>query len=102
MKRAERAIEVIVAPEGLMLTRKSGRSCGLAGDRYSAQTRFVRHKSAGEPLGFHLLIENRHTEAKGRKAISATQHRRGPARGRVNVMVEQRRLIYTELAIRAV
>jgi hypothetical protein len=38
MERAERAIEVIVAPEGVMLTRKSGRSCGLAGDRYSAQT----------------------------------------------------------------
>ena len=35
--RTERASQVIVAPEGLMLTRKSGRSCGSAEDRYSAQ-----------------------------------------------------------------
>ncbi len=52
MGKTERAIEVIVAPEGLMLTRKGGDSCGLAEDRYSAQTRLGRHKSAGEPLVF--------------------------------------------------
>jgi hypothetical protein len=33
MGRAERVIQMIVAPEGLMLTRKSGRSCNSAEDR---------------------------------------------------------------------
>src|SRR5579859_3989920 len=41
----------------------------------------------GERLGFHRLFENRHTEAEGRKTMSAAQHRRGPAQGRINAVV---------------
>jgi hypothetical protein len=87
MGRAENAIQVIVARASLMLTRKSGRSCGSAEDRHSAQTRPGRHKSTGEPLVFHHLPENGHTEAKSGNAMSAARHRRGPAQGRSNVMV---------------
>jgi len=73
MWRAERATQVIFAPEGLMLIRKSGHSRS-AEDRYSAQTRLGRHNPTGEPLGFHRLRENRRTEAKSQKAKKPKSH----------------------------